>query len=101
MTTAVIMPECGVLLFFEGLGNELEVVDNVDVLGALGFTLSTLEALTGTAMALGDEAVIEFAVAQQVGELLHRVIKVEVPGNGNLLGTALGAIPAGGTWNGD
>ena len=101
MTTAVIMPDCRVLLFFKGLGNELEVVDDVDVLGALGFTLSALEALTGTAMALGDEAVIEFAVAQQVRELLHRVIKVEIPGNGNRRRTALVARPAGGKWNGD
>ena len=59
---------------FKGLGNQLEVVDNTDVLGALGLALAALDALAGSAVVLGEQVVIEFAVAALVRELLRRVI---------------------------
>ena len=48
----------GMLGLLEGLGHLLEVVDDVDVLGALGLALATLDTLAGTAVALGEQVVV-------------------------------------------
>ena len=51
------------LVFLEGLGDELEAVDDVDVLWALGLALSAFHTFAGLAMVLGEQAVIKFAIA--------------------------------------
>ena len=56
------------------MNDELEVVDDVDVLGALGLALSTLEAFAGLAVVLRHQVVVELAVALLI--LLWKVIKI-------------------------
>ena len=88
-------------LFLEGGGDEFEVVDDVDVLGALGLALAALEALAGLAVALSDQIVIEFAVAPLLGELLYGVVQAEVLGDSNLLRTTLRSVVTGSARDGD
>ena len=88
-------------VFLEGLGDELEVVDDVDVLGALGLTLSALQTLAGLTMVIGKQTVVKFAVTTLIGELLQIVVKVKILGDGNLLGATLAAIMTGSARNGD
>ena len=76
------------------MGNEFEVVDNVDVLGALGFALGALDAFIGATVALGDQVMIELAVILQFGELLRGVVQTEVFGDGYVLWAAVGAVMA-------
>ena len=85
----------------ESLGNEFEVVDDVDVLWALGLALSAFHTFAGLAMVLGEQAVVKLAVTTLIGELLQVVVKVKVLWNGNLLGTALTTIVTGSAWDGD
>ena len=90
-----------ILRGFESLNEKFKVVDDIDVLGALGFALTALEALTGLAVTLGNQIVVELAVAFQFGELLHDVVEAEVLGDSNLLWAALGAVMTGGARNGN
>jgi len=85
----------------EGLGDEFEVVDDVDVLGALGLALATLDALAGGAVALCQQAVVKLAIALLIGELLQVIVEVEELGDGNLLRAALGTIVTGGAGSGN
>ena len=89
------------LRFLKSGGDEFEVVDDVDVLRALGLALSALQALAGLAMAFGHQVIIEFAVALLLGELLHGVVEAEVLGDGNLLRTTLTAVMASGAMDSD
>ena len=45
-------------LFFEGLDDEFQVVDDVDLLGALSLTLAAFKALAGLAVALGNQVIV-------------------------------------------
>ena len=85
----------------ESLGNELEVVDNVDVLGALGLALAALKAFAGFPVVLGYQVIIELAVTLLVGKLLQGVVQAKVLGYGNLLGTPLRTVVAGRTLDGN
>ena len=78
-------------LFLKGGYHLLEVVDNVNVLGALCLALAALDTLAGLAVVLGQQVVVEFGVAALLlgAEVLQRVVQVEVLGNGNLLRTAV------------
>lgn len=89
------------LSFLEGLDNEFEVVDDVDVLGALGLALAALEAFAGFAVVLGKQVVVEFAVAPLIGELLQVVVEIEVLGDWNLLRAALSTVVTSGARDGD
>ena len=57
-------------LLLKGLGNEFEVVDDVDVLRALGLALATLDTLASLAVLLADQVIIEFAITLLFRELL-------------------------------
>ena len=69
------------LRFLKSGGDEFEVVDDVDVLWALGLALAALETFAGLTMAFGHQVIIEFAVALLLGELLHGVVEAEVLGD--------------------
>ena len=85
----------------ESLGNELEVVDNVDVLGALGLALAALKAFAGFPVVLGYQVIIELAVTLLVGKLLQGVVQTEVLGDSNLLRASLGAVVTSSAMDGD
>ena len=90
----VALSDCSHVLLLEGLSDKFELVDDVDVLGALALALAALDTVTGFAVAFGQQVVIELAVTLLIRELLQVVVQVEVFGDDNLHRATVSAVVA-------
>ena len=64
-------------------------------------TLAAANTLGGGAVAFLYQSLIVLLLGSLIPCLLHLVIEGEVPGDGNILGTSVHTVSAGGTGNGD